>query len=105
MIDTVKFFKEKKYILIKEMIPKEIAKIATQYSHFDRVRKFQPEDNKAQIPGSHSVYGDPLMETLLKFSTPHMEKWTGLKLWPTYSYYRLYKPGDMLKRHKDRPSC
>ena len=105
MIDTVKFFEEKKYILIKEMIPKEIAKIATQYSHFDRVRKFQPEDNKAQIPGSHSVYGDPLMETLLKFSTPHMERWTGLKLWPTYSYYRLYKPGDMLKRHKDRPSC
>ena len=36
MIDTVKFFKEKKYVLIKEMIPRDIAKVATQYSHYDK---------------------------------------------------------------------
>ena len=105
MIDTVKFFKEKKYVLIKEMIPRDIAKVATQYSHYDRARLFQPEAENAQIPGSHSVYGDPLMETLLNFGRKSIEKSTGLELWPTYSYYRLYKVGDMLKRHKDRPSC
>ena len=105
MSNTVDFFEKNRYVLIKEMIPKDIAKIASQYAHFDRVREFQPESEGAQIPGSHSVYGDPLMETLLKFSKPHMEKWTGLEWWPTYSYYRLYKPGDMLRRHKDRPSC
>ena len=102
MIDTVKFFKEKKYVLIKEMIPKDIAKVATQYSHYDRARMFQPETENAQIPGSHSVYGDPLMETLLNFGRKTIEKSTGLELWPTYSYYRLYKVGDMLKRHKDK---
>ena len=105
MIDTAKFFKEKKYVLIKEMIPKDIAKVATQYSHYDRALNFQPEAEGAQIPGSHSVYGDPLMETLLNFGRKTIEKSTGLELWPTYSYYRLYKVGDMLKRHKDRPSC
>ena len=105
MIDTVKFFKEKKYVLIKEMIPRDIAKVATQYSHYDRARLFQPEAESAQIPGSHSVYGDPLMETLLNFGRKSIEKSTGLELWPTYSYYRLYKVGDVLKRHKDRPSC
>ena len=104
-MNTVDFFEKNRYVLIKEMIPKDIAKVASQYAHFDRVQNFKPEDETAQIPGSHSVYGDPLMETLLKFSRPHMEKWTGLELWPTYSYYRLYKPGDELKRHKDRPSC
>ena len=37
---------------------------------------------------------------------PIMEKKTGLKLHPTYSYARIYKAGDiMLKRHKDRFSC
>ena len=36
MIDTVKFFKEKKYVLIKEMIPKDIAKVGAQYSHYDK---------------------------------------------------------------------
>tara|TARA_R100001126_G_scaffold30079_1_gene16656 strand:- start:96 stop:509 length:414 start_codon:yes stop_codon:yes gene_type:complete len=30
---------------------------------------------------------------------------TGLNLVPTYSYARLYKKGDILHRHKDRPSC
>ena len=30
---------------------------------------------------------------------------TGLKLVPTYAYCRLYKNGNILRRHKDRPSC
>jgi hypothetical protein len=34
-----------------------------------------------------------------------MEKQTGLKLIPTYSYARIYKKGDILHRHKDRFSC
>jgi hypothetical protein len=34
-----------------------------------------------------------------------MEKHTGLKLTPTYSYARIYKKGDVLERHKDRFSC
>ena len=34
-----------------------------------------------------------------------MEKATGLKLYPAYTYARIYKKGDILKRHKDRFSC
>ena len=34
-----------------------------------------------------------------------MEKETGLKVLPTYTYARIYKTGDILERHKDRPSC
>ena len=45
------------------------------------------------------------METLLTWVQPAMEKHTGLKLSPTYSYARIYKKGDVLKRHKDRFSC
>ena len=36
---------------------------------------------------------------------PDMEKATGLKLYPAYTYARIYKKGDILKRHKDRFSC
>ena len=36
---------------------------------------------------------------------PDMEKATGLKLYPAYTYARIYKKGDELKRHKDRFSC
>ena len=45
------------------------------------------------------------METLLVKMLPVMAKETGLDLIPTYSYARIYKKGDELKRHKDRPSC
>ena len=34
-----------------------------------------------------------------------MEKYTGESLMPTYSYLRVYKKGDELKRHIDRHSC
>jgi hypothetical protein len=45
------------------------------------------------------------METLLLKLQPLMEKTTELKLIPNYSYARIYKKGDVLKRHKDRFSC
>ena len=34
-----------------------------------------------------------------------MKKKTNKKLLPTYSYVRIYKKGDVLKKHKDRESC
>jgi hypothetical protein len=45
------------------------------------------------------------METLLQKVKPIMEKESGVKLIETYSYARIYKKGDELKRHKDRYSC
>jgi hypothetical protein len=45
------------------------------------------------------------METLMLKCQPIMEKTTGLKLDPNYTYARIYKKGDELKRHKDRFSC
>ena len=58
-----------------------------------------------QIPNTYSIYGDPVFDTLLMKVLPKMKKETGLELVPTYSYARIYKQGDELKRHKDRPSC
>ena len=58
-----------------------------------------------QIPNTYSHYADQVMETLLVKMLPVMAKETGLDLVPTYSYARLYINGDILKRHKDRPSC
>ena len=58
-----------------------------------------------QILNTYSIYGDPTFDTLLMKVLPIMKKETGLEVVPTYSYARLYKKGDELKRHKDRPSC
>ena len=58
-----------------------------------------------QIPNTYSIYGDPVFDTLLMKVLPVMQRETGLDVIPTYSYARIYKKGDILKRHKDRPSC
>jgi len=58
-----------------------------------------------QVPNTYSHYADIVMETLLRALVPSVEKYTGLKLYPTYSYARIYKNGDILHRHTDRFSC
>ena len=58
-----------------------------------------------QVPNTYSCYSDFAMETLLVKMLPVMAQETGLQLVPTYSYARIYKKGDILRRHKDRPSC
>jgi hypothetical protein len=49
---------------------------------------------------TYSQYSNIAMETLLLKCQPGMEKATGLKLYPAYTYARIYKKGDELKRHK-----
>ena len=64
-----------------------------------------PERNDDQSPGMYAVYKDPAMQFLHAQLHPRMEDVTGLKLLPTYTYTRVYRPGAILEKHKDRPAC
>ena len=112
-------FKEKKYLVIKKAISFELANFAFNYLLLKRdavklmqdtnyISKFTPgygtwEDK--QIPNTYSIYGDCFMETLMMKVLPIMQEHTEMTLVPCYTYTRIYKKGDILKRHKDRPSC
>ena len=112
-------FKTKKYQVIKGAISTELANFMFNYMMLQRdVVDFMLMSNKVslanpfignridkQIPGAYSKYGDWVMETLLMFMIPIMKAKTGMDLVPTYSYTRLYEKGNILHRHKDRPSC
>jgi hypothetical protein len=101
-------FKENGYVLIKNVLSNEICKLATQYALFEQMNDVDGkhlEGATEQVPGTHSVYSDSLMESFLLFLKPVAEKHSELNLIPTYSYYRIYKPGDILVPHTDRPSC
>lgn len=98
-----KMFAEKGYCVVKNALKKDLLDFVTQYTFFDEMQSDSEED--AQVPNAHSKYADPAMETVLLTLLPLMEKTTGLELNPTYSYYRIYYPGDELEKHKDRPSC
>ena len=111
-------FEIKKYQIIKNALPYELANFIFNYFLLKRdAVEFMYKNNlihdngmfgtwsDQQVPNTYSHYADMVMETLMMKVLPRMEKETGLKLLPTYSYARLYKKGDILKRHKDRPSC
>lgn len=57
------------------------------------------------VPGTPFAYGDPLFDRVLEHLRPRIEVEVGRRLLPTFSYLRLYKSGDVLKRHRDRPAC
>ena len=112
-------FKKLKYKIIKKAISKDLSFFVYNYfllkkqvakTLFD-TRYISPfEDmfgvwSDEQVPNTYSHYSDIAMETLLLKLQPLMEKETGLKLNPNYSYARIYKKGDVLHRHKDRFSC
>jgi hypothetical protein len=112
-------FKTKKYQIIKGALSKELANFIFNYMMLQRdAVDFMMKHNKVnpvnpfigtrddkQIPGAYSKYADWVMETLLMFMIPIMKAKTGMDLVPTYSYTRLYEKGNILHRHKDRPSC
>jgi hypothetical protein len=112
-------FKRKKYLVIKKAISRDMANFIYGYFMIKRrvAKKFLDDRyispfeegwgtwTDQQIPNTYSHYADLVMETLLEKVRPRMEKETHLKLIPTYSYARIYKKGDVLKRHKDRFSC
>ena len=112
-------FKKNKYQVIRGAISEELADIAYTYlqisaeaDHWMLTNQVTHEKNPLvgnfkdqQVPGSYAKYADRLMETLLIQTIPVMKAKTGLDLIPTYSYTRLYRTGNILNRHKDRPSC
>ena len=112
-------FKTKKYQVIRGALSKELANFIFNYMMLQRdAVDFMTKNNKVnpanpfigtrtdqQIPGAYSKYGDWAMETLLMYMIPIMKAKTGLELIPTYSYTRLYENRNILRRHKDRPSC
>lgn len=101
-------FQKNGYVIVRNAISTELRDFITQYALFDEMQDKVPErelHDSPQVPNAHSKYGDPAMETMLLHLHPIMEQNTGLKLHPTYSYYRVYRNGDDLKPHIDRASC
>ena len=114
-------FKKNKYTIIKQAISKDLAAFVANYFMMQKqvydtcrnARYISPFENiighyegqDEQIPHTYSQYSNIAMETLMLKCQPKMEEATGLKLYPAYTYARIYKKGDILKRHKDRFSC
>jgi hypothetical protein len=96
-------FDKQGYCIVKNVISNDLLNILTQYALFDEMQTEIRGDD--QVPNAHSKYADPAMESMLLHLQKIIESHTNLSLYPTYSYYRVYRPGDILNKHTDREAC
>jgi hypothetical protein len=101
------FFAKNKYAVVRGALHKQAAEIAGNSLLIDE--SFGPDSKSkvdhAQVPGASAFYSNPVMEAILLQMHETVQKNTGLQLCPTYAFARVYRWGDELLRHKDRPSC
>ena len=92
-------FQKKGYVVINDFMPE---------THRDPVVQdflHTSGEKDEQCPVSQSFSKHPKCEFLLLYFQKFVEEVNSLPLYPTYSYARLYKPGEVLTPHTDRPSC
>jgi hypothetical protein len=97
------YFEDNGYILLKEFLDPDSCAELTKELYNLIEQGFTKKDE--QCPISEGIYGAVAFDSVLEQLLPKFEYITGRALLPTYSYARLYRPGERLKPHRDRPSC
>lgn len=95
------------YYIIKNAISKELAAfIALEFSMMETTcRHLYPDANLADLcENTFARYSPLMMETLSVLLQPKIEEVVGMKLFPTYSYARIYYKDTELQHHFDRES-
>lgn len=93
-----------RYALVLGLVPDPACRMV--YDHIVRLAQgggMMAGD--AQVPNTPAAYADPVAELVLEELLPTVSAIFGRDLVPTNSYLRLYKRGDKLAKHIDRPGC
>jgi len=98
-------FGQQKSLHLKELVSEDLRLFLTHAL----VRKSFEDEGKfidEQVVGClTSIDHEIFFETLLERLWPLVEQATNKSLFPTYSYARLYKNGNVLEKHQDRDEC
>jgi len=103
MCDQLSQFVVEKYVHLKDFLDKDNCRDLTNV--LKQLVAEQGTVKDSQCPTSEAVHGAMAFDSLLVQLLPHFEKASGKRLHPTYSYARLYAPGEELVIHTDRESC
>ena len=91
------------YKVIKNFISQDQCEFLQHYCKIRHQLNFEQFDAVTDYDtGIYSSYG---MESLMLQKQKDVEEHTGLKLFPTYSFWRMYTNESTLGIHTDRPSC
>lgn len=107
-------FKEDMYEVIRGLVHPEVVRHCK--TEFDLIKKTAyllnnvPETDKnifndGHVKNSFCWYGAYCFESLALNLIPKIEMVVGKKLFPSYSYSRIYYNGAIMEKHTDRDSC
>jgi hypothetical protein len=91
------------YAILRSVVDRATAQFLSDYTI--RLSANGETARDSQVPDAPVRYGAPMMDRLQVQLIPAVEKASGRSVFPTYSYFRVYRKGDALKKHKDRPAC
>jgi hypothetical protein len=97
-------FAEHRFLILESVLTDPLLEIAHQYLVKRALFSRETTDDR-QVPGAPSFYADPLMEALLELIQSVAEAFSGLELFPTYSYARVYPRSAIVNPHTDREAC
>lgn len=96
--------KDFKYKIIKNFLTSEEIHLLANYCRFRHINNLDSFDDCDPCYNT-AYYCDELFESLLLSKKTIMEKETNLKLFPSYSYWRMYTNQSNLELHTDRDAC
>jgi len=98
-----KYKKIENFLSIDEV---ELCNLFCEMKHRVNQKSFDEKSlsHVLSIPNTR-FYKEPLMDSILLKKKSYMEKITGKKLLPTFSFWRMYTMYSDLKKHKDRDAC
>ncbi len=92
------------YCVVRNLLPDPARSFVYEYV-LKAARSGRLDCDDDVVPDTPYRYADPFTESLLKLLLPRIASESGVSLYPTYSYFRVYKHGDTLQAHRDRPAC
>jgi hypothetical protein len=104
VLDIKETFASHRYAVIRGILTEPRRRDLYRYARI-RAESGTMHMRDSQVRETPVAYADEVMERLLQDTLPMLENVTGLQLFPTYSYLRIYKRGDVLRQHTDRPAC
>jgi hypothetical protein len=91
------------FLFVPNFISQERANFLQQ--EFYKLEQSGQCEKDDQVPNSPAAYNfKPFLELLCQ-KTNEVTNLIEEQVLPTYSYARIYKNGEVLKRHRDRPAC
>lgn len=97
-------FHKKGFVVVRDFVGKEICALLKEYVDQQApLEMIEPTPSASR--GSYGEYGTPLGDALLKLLVPRVTGVVGKAVVPSFSFLRIYGPGERLEVHRDRDAC